>query len=164
MARASDRAPALALAALALVSINPAALASTERGRATAAIVHAIAVNETTPMSFAAVAPPPSGGAVVLTAGGQISSTGGFIFRGTPVPGVFDARGLPNHPASVSFSGGNLVTGPGRAMRLDAFTDNAPSTFDSAARLSFAVGATLIVNPDQTPGRYTGTYAVTVNF
>lgn len=164
MARASDRAPALALATLAALSITPAALATSERGRATATIVHAITVSETTPMSFAAVAPPPSGGAVVLTSAGRISSTRGFIFRGTPAPGTFDARGLPNHPASVSFSRGALVTGPGPAMRLGAFTNNAPPVFDGAARLSFAVGATLVVNPNQAPGQYTGTYAVTVNF
>jgi hypothetical protein len=163
-ARASGRSPALALGALALVSATPAALATTERGRASATIVHAIVVNETMPMSFAAVAPPPSGGAIMLTTAGRINSTGGFIFRGTPAPGVFQARGVANHPTSVSFSSGALVTGPGPAMRLGAFTNNAPASFDGAARLSFAVGATLVINPNQTPGQYIGTYAVTVNF
>jgi hypothetical protein len=58
----------------------------------------------------------------------------------------------------------NLVTGPGPAMRLGAFTNNAAPTFDGTANLSFAVGATLVINRNQTPGQYTGTYAVTVNF
>lgn len=158
------RSPAFVLVTLALLSITPPAPAATERGRASAAIIHVIVVTETMAMSFAAVAPPPSGGAIVLTTKGTVSSTGGFIFRGTPVPGAFDARGLPNHPTSISFSNASLVTGPGPAMRLGSFTNDAAATFDGAARLNFAVGATLVVNPNQTPGQYNGTYAVTVNF
>ena len=165
LARTSGRSPASAAgAALALVLGAPVALAATERGHASAAILYGIVVTEAVPMSFAAVAPPPAGGAIVLTTAGTISSAAGFVFRGTPAPGAFNARGLPNHPASVSFSTGNLVTGPGPAMRLGAFTNNAAPIFDSTANLNFAVGATLVVNPNQTPGLYSGTYAVTVNF
>src|SRR6185312_3026392 len=132
-AKSPGRSSAFAAAALALVVGAPVALATTERGRATATIVHAIIVTEAVPMSFAAMAPPSSGGAIVLTTSGAISGSGGFIFRGRPTPGAFA-------------------------------TNNAAPVFDSAARLSFAVGATLVINPNQTPGQYTGTYAVTVNF
>ena len=162
--RASRRSPALAAGALALVLGTQVAFATTERGRASATVVPAILVTEAVPMSFAAVAPPPSGGPIVLTTAGTIRSSRGFVFRGTPVPGTFNARGLPHHPASVSFSSGNLVTGPGTAMRLRPFTSNAVPTFDGTASLNFAVGATLVINPNQAPGRYNGTYAVTVNF
>lgn len=163
-AKSPGRSSAFAAGALALLLGTPAALATTEKGRATATIVQAIVVTEAVPMSFAAVAPPATGGAIVLTTAGSISGAGGFIFRGRPSPGAFNAHGMPNHPTSVSFSSGNLVTGPGPAMRLGAFTNNAAAAFDSAAKLNFAVGATLVINPNQTPGRYTGTYAVTVNF
>jgi len=161
---ARGRSSALAAGALALVLGTPLALATTERGRASATILQGIVVTEAVPMSFAAVAPPPSGGAIVLSTAGTIRSSGGFVFRGTPAPGAFNARGLPHHPTSVSFSTGNFVTGPGPAMRLGAFTNNAASAFDGTANLNFAVGATLVINPNQTPGQYTGTYAVTVNF
>jgi Domain of unknown function (DUF4402) len=164
VARALARSPALAAGTLALVLGTPVALATTERGRASATITQGIVVTEAVPMSFAAVAPPPSGGTIVLTTAGTIRSSGGFVFRGTPAPGAFNARGLPNHPTSVSFSTGSVVTGPGPAMRLGAFTNNAAPTFDGTATLNFAVGATLVINPNQTPGQYTGTYAVTVNF
>jgi Domain of unknown function (DUF4402) len=142
----------------------PAPSGTTATGRASATILQAIVVVETAPMSFAAVAPPPGGGTIVLTPAGTISSPGGFAFRGTPVPGAFHARGAPNYPASVSLSTGNLVTGPGPAMRLAAFTGNVAPTFDGAADLTFAVGAALTINPNQAPGQYTGTYAVTVNY
>lgn len=158
------RSSALAAGAVALLLGTPVATATTEKGRINATIVQAIVVTEAVPMSFAAVAPPASGGAIVLTTAGTISGSSGFIFRGRPTPGAFNARGAPNHPTSVSFSSGNLVTGPGPAMQLGSFTNNAAAAFDSAARLNFVVGATLVINPNQTPGRYTGTYAVTVNF
>jgi hypothetical protein len=134
------------------------------RAHVSATIAQGIAVIETMPMSFAAVAPPATGGAIVLTTTGTVKTDSGFVVRGAPAPGTFHARGIANHPASVSFSSGALVTGPGPAMRLSAFTNNAPPIFDGGAELSFAVGATLVINPNQTPGQYTGTYAVTVNF
>jgi hypothetical protein len=162
--RASGCSPVLAVGALVLVLGMPVALATTERGRASATIVQGIVVTESVPMSFAAVAPPPSGGAIVLTTAGTISSSAGFVFRGSPAPATFNAHGVPDHPASVSFSSGNLVTGPGPAMRLGAFTSNAALVFDGTANLNFVVGATLVINPNQAPGQYTGTYAVTVNF
>jgi spore coat protein U-like protein len=169
LASPTGRSPALAASALALALAlelhTPVARATTERGRAGATITQAIVVSEAVPMSFAAVAPPPSGGAIVLTTAGTIrSANGGFAFRGTPSPGAFNALGTPHHPTSVSFSANNLVTGPGPAMRLGAFTNNAAAAFDGTANLKFMVGATLVINPNQTPGQYTGTYAVTVNF
>lgn len=169
LARASTRlSPALAASALALVTATPAvtpvALAASAKGRASVMIAQAIVVSEAVPMSFADVAPPASGGAIVLTATGRISSSAGFIFHGKPAAGTFEARGVPNHPTTVAVTSGTPVIGPGPAMRLSAFTNDAAPSFDGAARLSFAVGATLVVNPNQTPGQYTGTYAVTVNF
>ena len=47
---------------------------------------------------------------------------------------------------------------------LAELPDWAAPAFDGTANLNFAVGATLVINPNQTPGQYTGTYAVTVNF
>lgn len=164
LARASGRSPALAAGALTLVLLSPTTLATTERGHASATVLQWIAVTEARPMSFAAVAPPPAGGTIVLSPAGTVSSSAGFAFRGTPAAGSFRAHGLPDLPASVSFSSGDMVTGPGPAMRVGAFTNNAMATFDSAANLTFAVGATLVVNPHQTPGQYSGTYVVTVNF
>lgn len=140
------------------------AMATNQAGRVSAKIGQMISLTEDSPMTFAAVAPPPTGGTIVLSPAGTIGPAAGFVFRGTAAAGVFSAHGFPHHPMSVSFSTGNLVTGPGPAMRLGAFTDNAPATFDGAASLNFAVGASLVVNPHQTPGRYSGTYAVTVNF
>src|SRR5258708_24663364 len=66
LARATGRSPALAAGALALVLGPPLALATTERGRASATIVQGVVVTEAVPMTFAAVAPPPSGGALSL--------------------------------------------------------------------------------------------------
>src|SRR5260370_22826146 len=104
LARASSRSPALAAGALALVLGTPVALATTERGRASATIVQGIVVTEAVPMSFAAVAPPPSGGAIVLSTAGTIKSPGGFALRGTPAPRSLNAHRLPHPPPTVTFS------------------------------------------------------------
>src|SRR5258708_38287345 len=112
LAKATGRSPALAAGALALVLGTPLALATTERGRASATIVQGIVVTEAVPMSFAAVAPPPSGGAIVLSTAGTIQSPGGLPLHRTPPPGAFHHRGLPHHPPRVRFRTGNPVTRP----------------------------------------------------
>ena len=163
-AMAFGRGRALAAGVLATLLVLPAPSGTAATGRASARILQAIVVVETAPMSFAAVAPPPGGGTIVLTPAGTLNSPSGFAFRGSPSPGAFHAIGAPNYPASVSLSTGNLVTGPGPAMQLAAFTGSVTPTFDSASNLNFAVGAALTINPNQTPGQYNGTYAVTVNY
>src|SRR5260221_12053068 len=89
LARATGRSPALAAGALALVLGTPLALATTERGRASATIVQGVVVTEAVPMSFAAVAPPPSGGAILLSTSGPIQSSGGFALLGIHSPARF---------------------------------------------------------------------------
>src|SRR5258708_23827243 len=84
LARATGRSPALAAGALALVLGTPLALATTERGRASATIVQGVVVTEAVPMSFAAVAPPPSGGAIVLSTAGPTRSPGASASRAAP--------------------------------------------------------------------------------
>jgi hypothetical protein len=161
LARNLGRSQALTAGILALV-LAPSAMAAT--GRVSANILQAVIVTEIAPMSFAAVAPPPGGGTIMLTPTGAISAASGFVFHGTPSPGTFHARGAPNYPASISLSTGNTVTGPGPAMRFATFMSRTPTAFDSTAALNIAVGAALTVNPNQTPGDYSGTYAVTVNY
>jgi hypothetical protein len=148
---------------LAIGLTAPTASAIAATGRASATIIQAIIVTETAPMSFAAVAPPPGGGMIVLTPAGTLSGSSGFAFYGTPSPAAFHAHGAANYPASVSISTGNVVTGPGLAMQLATFAKT-PANFDNAANLKFAIGATLTINPNQAPGEYAGTFAVTVNY
>jgi hypothetical protein len=162
--RNSGRSQALVAGVLASVLTAPTPSAIAATGRTSATILQAITVTETAPMSFAAVAPPPRGGTVVLTPVGTLSGSSGFVFYGTPSPAAFHAHGAANYPASVSISTGNVVTGPGPAMQLATFAGNTPANFDNAANLKFAIGATLTINPNQAPGEYTGTFAVTVNY
>jgi hypothetical protein len=160
----SGRWQRFAAGVLAIGLAAPTASAIAATGRATAAVVQAIVVTETAPMSFAAVTPPPAGGMIVLTPAGTLSGSSGFVFYGTPSPAAFHAHGAANYPASVSISTGNVVTGPGPAMQLATFAGTTPANFDKAANLKFAIGATLTINPNQAPGAYTGTFAVTVNY
>ena len=135
-------------------------------GNATAEIVAAITLVETTPMDFAEIVTDNAADDVTLSPAGAITNTGGSTFQGTPVAGLFDATGNANAAATITFSSGDQLTGPGAAMDLDTFTHDAGGTpaFDGAGALSFNVGATLGVNATQTAGTYTGTYTVSVNY
>lgn len=164
LTRILGRWPALTTGSLLLGFASQSALAASQTTKASATILQWIAVAESTPMNLATVAPPATGGTVVLTTGGAINSTGGFVLRGRPVAGAFMAHGLPNFPAIVTVSTGDAVTGPGRPMPLAVYTSNGRVIFDGAGELHFSVGAKLTVNANQQPGAYSGTYAVTVNF
>lgn len=155
---------ASAIAILALGLAPSGALAVSQTGHASAGILTLITVAEDNGMSFGTVRPPVAGGQVVLSTSGTIGPAPGFFFAGTPTAGAFNAHGLAGFPAVVTFSTGNTLTGPGAAMALGNFTNNAAANFDSSGNLNFKVGATLTINANQAPGSYAGTYTVTVNF
>ncbi len=63
----------------------------------------------------------------------------------------------------ISFTAGAL-TGPGNAMTINNFTNNAGANpvLDASGNLSFKVGADLVIGANQKGGSYSGTYTVTV--
>lgn len=117
-------------------------------------------------MDFATVFVMPSGDNITLSPSSVISSANGSIFSGTPESASFSAQGDKNAAASISFSVGDVLTGPGAAMPLGNFTHNAGVTpaFTSNKKLDFKVGATLTINPNQASGTYSGIFTVTVDY
>jgi Mat/Ecp fimbriae major subunit len=164
LTNAKGRALAVASAIVALGLGAHQALAGNVTAHASATILQQIVVTENTQMNFATIAPPPAGGNVVLSTSGTITPAAGFVFLGAPAAGAFTATGAASQPAVVTFSTGDTLTGPGTAMPLGTYTQNAPATFNAAGNLTFNVGATLTVNANQTAGAYSGTYTVTVNY
>jgi Mat/Ecp fimbriae major subunit len=158
------RSLALAAVALAVGLGSHQALATSQTGHASAAIVQAIAVTENTQMNFGFIIPPAGAANVVLTPANAISGAG-FTFLGGNAAGNFTALGTTSQPAVITFSSGDTLTGPGTAMALDTFTTDAGgSPVFTAGSLTFDVGATLHVGASQTAGSYIGTYTVTVNY
>jgi len=135
-------------------------------GSALAACTHAITLTETQQINFAKIGPIPAGGTVTMSSAGTLTATSGFFLTGTPAVGSFTASGTTaakNCAVVISFTAGKL-TGPGTAMTISNFTDNAGASpkFNASGTLTFNVGAELTVNHNQAGGTYAGTYTVTV--
>lgn len=135
-------------------------------GNASATINQAIVLTEDTAMDFATIVADVAGDTITLTPAGAISGTGSSIFSGTRAAGAFSATGTPSAAVTISFSAGDTLTGPGAAMALGTFTNDAGGTpaFDGTGNLSFNVGADLTINASQVGGAYSGTYTLTVDY
>ena len=160
-----SRSLALAAVTIAVGLGSHQALATSQTGTASATILSQISVTQSTPMAFASIAPKAAGGAVVLSPSGTISPVVGFVFSGSPTAGSFNVTGAVGQPVVVSYSTGDTLTGPGTAMPLGSFTNNAvPATFPAGGNFTLNVGATLTVNANQAAGPYAGNYTVTVDY
>ena len=124
-----------------------------------------VSLRERSEMDFATIFILPGGDTVVLTPAAGISSSNGSIFTGSPQAARFSAQGDKNAAASISFSTGDVLTGPGTSMPIGNFTHDAGPTpaFTSNKKLDFNVGATLTINPNQVSGSYSGVFTVTVD-
>jgi uncharacterized protein DUF4402 len=67
---------------------------------------------------------------------------------------------------SISLGEGAIIAGPGSALSVRDFAHSAGPTpaLDRFGGLTFSVGATLAIGSAQPPGRYSGTYTVTVDY
>ena len=150
------------------VIIASSAYALTVSGTATATIKKALTATQNTPMSFATIQAPTTGGTVTLSPAGAISTTAtGFTFSGSPAAANFTITGDANSVLVVSFVNGTLSSSGATDMVLQNFTTS-PSgtgiTTGTTGSLSLNVGADLIVNANQQSGSYNGTFSMTVNY
>ena len=160
------------LSAVAFVGLSAQATAiasNTASGNASATIVAAINVAESTALKFGNVAAGASPGTVVVTTAGIRSNFGGAVLipGGGEVQGIFDVTGAINANYAVASPDGTTtttLTGPGPAMTVDAFTTAHNTALDGVGHDLLSVGATLHVAANQTAGSYVGTYPVTVNY
>ncbi|MCB1782814.1 MAG: DUF4402 domain-containing protein [Alphaproteobacteria bacterium] len=156
----------LGIAAASMSVGAQAAHAASQTGNASAVIQNPIVITEDTAMDFATIIADQAGDTVTLTAAGSISASGSSTFSGSPAAGAFSVTGTPSAAVTLSFSTGDTLTGPGTAMPLGNFTNDAGGSpaFDGSGNLAFNVGADLTVNATQTAGSYSGTYTVTVDY
>ena len=145
------------------------ASAATATGTANATIQTPLSIVNNLTMEFGDIAPDAAGGTVTVNANtGIVSGPAGFIVNltGTRRAGRFTVTGEPGLSYAISFGAGPFVlTGLGADMTLNNFTTSiaSPSTLVGATEI-FDVGADLIVNANQTPDSYSGTYDVIVNY
>lgn len=115
-----------------------------------------------------------SGGTVTLHPSGSRSKSGGVILLGPPMgQAIFHISRSSNDDAGTAISillppNGTTHLSSGsdvNKMAVDYFVDTSTSPEsipDGGTTLS--VGATLIVAPNQTPGNYSGSFSLIVNF
>lgn len=153
-----------------LVAFTTTALAqATANFTASATIIQPIGITTTTEMSFAYL-DAQSGGAVVLTPKGRRISTEGVVLADEAGVSAasFEVTGEPGVAFSLSLPETEFVLTNGEEnMIIKDFTSSLAGTGTlSDGAYTVNVGATLNVNPNQTPGVYrsTGAMNVTVNY
>jgi hypothetical protein len=122
----------------------------------------------TTPLEFGSIAAGATAGTIVLTAASPTvsSTTGGVtalaVGGATRTAGSFTVTGEP---------GANYVLSTLPSVTLTSGTNTMTATLTSSSGRALAggtntllIGGTLSVAANQTPGFYTGTYNVTVNY
>lgn len=111
-----------------------------------------------------------SGGAVIVSAAGVRSASGGVVLvpSDAGVAAQFAVSGDPNLTYAITLPADGTVSlaSGANTMALNSFTSN-PSvtgTLGGAGTQTVSVGATLSVGSNQAVGNYSGSFDVTVNY
>jgi hypothetical protein len=131
-------------------------------------------------LHFGVVIPGATAGTIVVAPNGTRTATGGVTLTGNlHHPAEFAGRKPSgNAPVQISVASNTIqLTGVGAPMTVRLFNGNTnpgqnftttPRNFQvqgtSAGTFELRVGATLDVNANQTPGTYTGTWTITLDF
>ena len=110
------------------------------------------------------------GGTVTISTVGARTSSGPIPLSNTLYPvGVasFTLTGAPNYVYTITLPGPTVLAGAGGSnMNVTTFVSNpsATGTLSAGGTSTLTVGGTLTLSGNQTPGTYTGTFAVTVSY
>lgn len=175
---------ALRASTAALFVLGSSTAAHAERvsvtGRAEAIIVTRLSLVKTDDLNFGKIVAGTAAGTVTVTPAGSRSATGGVRLAGTGAqPAAFSGYGFLNQTVSISVNSNTPVVrrvGGSETMQFDTFIigstptaqlTTAPLAFrigSTTGMFAFPVGATLRVKARQTPGLYTGSFSVTINY
>jgi hypothetical protein len=153
-----------------LLGITASASAqATATATATATVVPAITISKTSDLQFGLIVAGPGGTLTVATDSSRtVNGPAGLTNASFPVSAAaFTVTGGANLVYSISLPTSATLSGPSAAsMTVSSFTSNPASTgtIGSGGTATLHVGATLTLGAAQTPGAYTGTFSVTVNY
>lgn len=127
---------------------------------------HAIELTEQLELVFGMILVDPAGGEVSLRNSGMTNVSGTSEFQGTAQRAKFRISGAPGATVFVSASTGDVLTGPGSDIQLTNLTGFSSSVTlkQSTGARKFRVRGNLVFGPNQTPGMYSGTYTINVNY
>lgn len=132
---------------------------------ASATIVAPLSITEDTALNFGSISPDGTAATTVTVDLADTASSldgAGIVPASGALSGDFTVNGNGTLAIAVTYTAGSL-TGPGPAMAVSGFTDNAPANL-TGGTATFQVGADLAVGANQTAGGYSGTYTITVNY
>jgi hypothetical protein len=130
---------------------------------------------------FGSIIPSSTAGTVVVSPSGARTKTGGVRLAtgASPQPASFAGRGANNQRVAISVTRNSVTlaqVGGGGTMTMDTFIiGSSPTAQLTTAPLAFRinsptgiflfpVGATLRVKANQAPGKYVGTFAITLQY
>ncbi len=161
---------------------GPAMAQNTYSVSAYTTLIEPLTITKLEDMDFGDIAGT-SGGTIVLTptVTPTCTATGGLVRTNACVPAVFGGAGPTNQRVRIRRPIGNTITltGPGADMVVTDITFNADPTLTHVQSnpnwerfriispdgiFIFRVGGTLNVNANQTPGTYTGTYSIRLDY
>lgn len=156
-----------------LMVLSFPALAATITGTVQLAVVAPITLTKNSDLEFGGLFAGASAGNVVIdpTTGSRTTSGGVTAATASFSPAQFTVTGDANARVQIDIPNGSMFinrVGGGAQMRVrqfrrQQFIPNAPR-LNGSGTLFFNVGATLDVGANQMPGRYTGTFDVTVDY
>ncbi|MBJ7439653.1 MAG: DUF4402 domain-containing protein [Sphingopyxis sp.] len=156
----------------------PAHAQQTAQGQSEAIVLRPLSFFKVNDLSFGDIIPSNAAGTVTLAPDGSRSRTGGVTLAGNGgAPARFAGLGSLNRQVNISLGSNTIwLTGPGVRMRARTFEigstptavlSTSPTRFRITSPLgnyNFPVGATLEVGANQTPGDYSGTFTITLNY
>lgn len=166
------------VSALAALAVGSPAFADQTPADAQIAVVRPLEFIRVENLDFGRVIRSSTAGTVTVAPDGTRTKTGGVTLIGTGFqPAKFAGMGSNNQRVDISV-GPTLffVTGPGAPMRVRNFIlgstptavlTTSPQRFrinSTTGIFTFPVGATLDVGANQTPGTYSGTWQITLNY
>jgi hypothetical protein len=140
--------------------------AASTTGNASADIVGAIGISESTPMRFGDIATTGAGTVVLDTADGVTGDANNVPAGGLVSSADFAITG-DNVGYTITMPANINLTGPGTDMTIDTFTYLAEDAqTDGTGTIAggngtMTIGGTLNIGSPQTSGPYTGTYTIT---
>jgi hypothetical protein len=175
----SAHAALLALSLAATFAVTAPAYAGTAPGNARTTVIRSVSFVINGNLDFGTVIGGTTAGTVTISNKGTRSRTGGITLAngGGHKPATFSGQATVNQMFKISAGASSIsLTGPGAPMRVRNFVigtaggttlGNAPLTIWNNypnGIFGFNVGATLDVGANQAPGKYTGTWSITLNY
>jgi len=170
------------LAAIAFIfataAATPALAQTNTQAEAEAIVLRPLSFFKVNDLDFGSIIASGTAGTVRLAPDGTRTRTGGATLAGNDgEPARFAGLGTPNRQVNISLGSNTIwITGPGTRMRVrdfeigstpTAILSTTPTRFSIATAIgnyNFPVGATLEVGANQTPGDYSGTFTITLNY